>query len=170
MTLLTGLSEKTITGLSDDELMDCADLVREFLEGCEKYIPQWGDMVSGKIAASDVRENFVIGHAVFLEALGMFGREALFYGTHLSPQEKNAKVIDPGKAKWHVLRPLNATTVKDRRHVGESVRGIGQNAKDGRRDQSHCRSDAFDCQHSYAGIAGRIAPAHHQVSTPQRGA
>jgi hypothetical protein len=91
VTLLTGLSEKTITGLSDDdELMDCADLVREFLEGCE-YIPQWGDMVSGKIAASDVRENFVIGHAVFLEALGMFGREALFYGTHLSPQEKNAK-------------------------------------------------------------------------------
>lgn len=108
VTLLTGLSEKTITGLEDEELMDCADLVREFLEGCEKYIPQWGDMLSGKIAASDVRENFVIGHAVFLEALGMFGREALFYGTHLSPQEKNAKVVDPGKAKWHVMRPLEA--------------------------------------------------------------
>jgi hypothetical protein len=39
VTLLTGLSEKTITGLSDDELMDCADLVREFLEGCEVHSP-----------------------------------------------------------------------------------------------------------------------------------
>ncbi|MGH8359281.1 MAG: hypothetical protein ACRESF_17470, partial [Pseudomonas sp.] len=50
----------------------------------------------------------VIGHAVFLEALGIFGREALFAGTYLTPIDRDAKVIDPSRARWHSMQRLAA--------------------------------------------------------------
>ncbi|HCA7735222.1 TPA: DNA sulfur modification protein DndB, partial [Pseudomonas aeruginosa] len=106
VTLLTGVSERTI-GLADEaRLQGIAELVHQFLEECGKHLPQWAHMVSGGIPAADVREVMVIGHAVFLEALGMFGREALFAGTYLTPIDRDAKLIDPSRARWHSMQRL----------------------------------------------------------------
>ncbi|WP_257291416.1 DNA sulfur modification protein DndB [Endozoicomonas sp. ONNA1] len=46
-------------------------ITKELFENL-KVIPQWAAMISGSIPAPDVRDNFVIGHAVFLEAIGQF--------------------------------------------------------------------------------------------------
>ena len=35
----------------------------------------WDLMLSGKISAQELREQYVVGHAVFLEALGLYGAE-----------------------------------------------------------------------------------------------
>ncbi|MGT3145608.1 hypothetical protein [Pseudomonas putida] len=43
-----------------------------------------------------------------MEALGIFGREALFAGTYLTPIERDAKVIDPSRARWHSMQRLAA--------------------------------------------------------------
>ncbi|MCP1652287.1 DNA sulfur modification protein DndB [Pseudomonas nitroreducens] len=108
VTLLTGVSERTIGGVEETRLQGIVELVHQFLEECGKHLPQWAHMISGGIPAADVREVMVIGHAVFLEALGIFGREALFAGTYLTPIERDAKVIDPSRARWHSMQRLAA--------------------------------------------------------------
>jgi len=108
VTLLTGVSERTIGQVDESRLQGIAGLVRQFLDECGKHLPQWAHMISGGIPAADVREVMVIGHAVFLEALGIFGREALFAGTYLTPIDRDAKVIDPSRARWHSMQRLAA--------------------------------------------------------------
>lgn len=106
VTLLTGVSEKTIGQVDVDRLRAIAELVCRFLTECGGHLPNWRAMVSGGIQAFDVREGMVIGHAVFLEALGMFGRHALFAGSYLAPIDRDAKVIDPSRAIWDVMQRL----------------------------------------------------------------
>lgn len=106
VTLLTGVSEKTIGQQEPARLASVAEMVKRFFEECAQHLPQWAHMVSGSIPAFDVREMMIIGHAVFLEALGMFGREALFTGNRLLTFDRNAKVYDPGFANWEVMERL----------------------------------------------------------------
>lgn len=106
ITLLTGVSDKTI-GQQDKLRLDAVTgLVKRFFEECGQHLPSWGQMVEGKIAASDVREMMVIGHAVFLEALGIFGRVALFHGNRLIEFNRHEKVLDPDRANWDVMGKL----------------------------------------------------------------
>lgn len=106
VTLLTGVGERTINQVDETRLQAIVELVRRFFEECRKHIPQFADMINGWMPASDVREMLVIGHAVFLEALGIFGRESLFAGPYLAPIDRDAKVIDPSRARWDAMPRL----------------------------------------------------------------
>jgi DNA sulfur modification protein DndB len=106
VTLLTGVSDKTIGQQEKLRLDAAAGLVKRFFDECGQHLPSWGQMVEGKIAASDVREMMVIGHAVFLEALGIFGRVALFHGNRVLEFNRQEKVLDPDRANWDVMENL----------------------------------------------------------------
>jgi len=102
LSLLTGVTEKSIVTLDDAQLGAVSAFVAQFFAACADRIPDWQSMVSGRIAASDVREQFVIGHAVFLEALAVFGRHALFAGG----ADGQEGVIRPEAAQWAQLDAL----------------------------------------------------------------
>ncbi len=106
VTLLTGVGDKTIGLIDKDRLGEVSGFVVRFMEECSNHIPQWNPMLQAQIPAFDVREQFVIGHAVFLEALGVFARVALFHGTYLTAAERDAKLITPDRAKWMRLAML----------------------------------------------------------------
>lgn len=108
LTHLTGISEKTIGQQTPGQLEAIEDFVVQFFAACGENICHWNAMLHGDISAYDVREQFVIGHAVFLEALGIFARHALFSGSYLTLMDRDAKVIDPSRAMWIMLGRMAA--------------------------------------------------------------
>lgn len=106
ITRLTGLNEKTIQTAQPVELDDIGALVVRFFNECESHIPGWRGMMDHSVSASEIRESMVIGHAVWLEALGLFGSVALFAGDYLVPLDRSAKVIDADRARFEVMQLL----------------------------------------------------------------
>lgn len=82
---LTNLNKRSIADYDEPYLKDAAAGVKLFLAKASAHIPMWDLMLSGKISAQELRELYVVGHAVFLEALGLYGAEMvnkyLVYGT-----------------------------------------------------------------------------------------
>lgn len=70
VSLLTGVNEKNIGKLSN--LDGKTEQVVTFLDALSA-IPFWQPMLAGTMSAEEVRERFVISHAVFLHALGVLG-------------------------------------------------------------------------------------------------
>lgn len=68
--MLTGINDKNISRVPD--LTAKTAEVIEFLDALEA-IPFWKPMLDGTMGAEDVREQYVISHAVFLHALGLLG-------------------------------------------------------------------------------------------------
>lgn len=78
---LTDLTTRSITDFDEAYLKDAAEGVKLFLEKARGHVPMWDLMLSGKISALELREQYVVGHAVFLEALGLYG--AVMVNNHL---------------------------------------------------------------------------------------
>ncbi|HEP6431488.1 TPA: DNA sulfur modification protein DndB [Burkholderia cenocepacia] len=107
LTILTGISVKNITELGDKQLHEIDEFLLTFFEECGKHIPKWAQMIAGDIPAFDIREQFVIGHAVWLEALAAFARRAMFTGYIMDHGRTEEGVIRPDIAKWDVLKSLS---------------------------------------------------------------
>lgn len=88
--LLTGVSEKNISRVSELEAKTVE--VMDFIDALEA-IPQWKPMLAGTISAEEIRERFIISHAVFLHALGILGAHT----ADLS-QLSGLAQVDPDKA------------------------------------------------------------------------
>ena len=105
---LTKLNEKNIGKIANLDAK--VDFVVDF---CAKLdlIPLWQSMLEGKMGAEEMRESFVVSHAVFLNALGVLGS----YITDLSQLDGLAEV-DPSKGSpaWQgrcvVMGKMNKTT------------------------------------------------------------
>jgi len=102
---LTGVTEKNIGALDEKKLNDITMFVLRFFDECATHIPKWQQMVTGEISAFDVREQFVIGHAVWLEGLAIFARHALF-SRLAKTRDQTQEVVDPGIAEWNRLEAL----------------------------------------------------------------
>ncbi|HYD60291.1 MAG TPA: DNA sulfur modification protein DndB [Noviherbaspirillum sp.] len=110
LSILTGVTERNISEVDNARLVEIDEFLVRFFSECHESIPQWADMIDHKMAASDVREQFVIGHAVFLEALAMFARRALFFReTALigNPADALAGIVDPALAHWERMAALS---------------------------------------------------------------
>ncbi|WP_454740442.1 DNA sulfur modification protein DndB [Cupriavidus necator] len=106
LSLLTGVTEKNVAELDEPRLRGIDGFLVRFFEECARHIPQWRAMVAGELAAFEVREEFVIGHAVWLEALAVFARRALFTGTWREHGRPEEGVIRPELAAWDKLEAL----------------------------------------------------------------
>jgi len=93
--MLTGISEKNI-GRIPDLTVKTAEVVA-FLDGLG-VIPCWKPMLEGTMGAEEVRERFVISHAVFLHALGLLGSRMEDHS-----QLAGLAGLDPAKSStmWH---------------------------------------------------------------------
>jgi len=77
-----------------------ADALKMFFDRLEDDLPNWKAMLDFNISAPEVRSQFVIGHAVFLESLGIMGNKML----QNDPQLKNDFVEMKPLAKINVSR------------------------------------------------------------------
>ncbi|WP_226034355.1 DNA sulfur modification protein DndB [Aquitalea palustris] len=77
VTLLTGCTEKNINDVDGPTRERFITVIERFFAECAQHIPQWSAMIENRVAASQVREEWVIGHAVWLEALGVFGQRLM---------------------------------------------------------------------------------------------
>lgn len=122
VTLLTSCTEKNFAEYSEGKLELLRAIIERFFFECKRHIPQWASMIEGNISASEVRDIFVIGHAVWLEALGVFGRHLL------------TGASDVGSVSWlrmqslSQISPLKSSSMWDGRCV---VLGKMQKTSDG---------------------------------------
>lgn len=107
LSLLTGVTEKSIGELEPAKLNEITAFVLRFFEECADRIPSWRQMVTGRISAFEVREQFVIGHAVWLEGLVVFARYAMFTGYLYDHGRTDEGVIKPELALWERLEALS---------------------------------------------------------------
>lgn len=66
-----------IEGLATGRLEQDADLARGYWEAVAAQFPVWAQVREGKLPASEVREGFIHGHGIALQALGKAGNALL---------------------------------------------------------------------------------------------
>lgn len=120
VTLFSGYTEKNIASLDEEKKAEFISVMTRFFSECKSHIPQWAAMIDGHVPASEVREQWVIGHAVWLEALGMYGKALLDRASAVAHVEwdKMARLslVDPLKtsSQWAgrcvVLGKMQKTT------------------------------------------------------------
>lgn len=60
-----------------EELAHCGEFVKAFFNQCSQTIPEWRAMMESSISAKAVRQEYVIGHTVWLDALATFTNHAV---------------------------------------------------------------------------------------------
>jgi len=78
VSVLTGVRETAMPG--EAGLANAERFVRRFLDESRTHIPQWGNMLAGLLPAKGARTDYVIAHAVWLEALAVYGNRAVLDG------------------------------------------------------------------------------------------
>ena len=68
---LTGLTERNFQDTDPAKREQLATLVIDYFAALDQHLPSWKAMLDFEVPASEVRENLLIGHAVFLEALSL---------------------------------------------------------------------------------------------------
>jgi DNA sulfur modification protein DndB len=66
-----------VQGMAEGNLEKDADLARDFWHELAKHFPAWSQVQAGRQPASEVREGFVHGHGIALQAFGIAGNALL---------------------------------------------------------------------------------------------
>lgn len=78
LTAISGINDSNAEFyLGDEQRKASVAFFTRFFEAAAQHIPKWAQMMNGSIPAAEVREDMLIGHAVFLEALGVACRALL---------------------------------------------------------------------------------------------
>jgi DNA sulfur modification protein DndB len=77
---ITGMNERTFEKeVSDKETSDkLKEIIKEVISGFD-HLPMWGEAINGVVPVKEVRENYIVAHAVFLEALGVWAQRMMFH-------------------------------------------------------------------------------------------
>lgn len=107
---VTHLSERNF----DEKIMDeqgrerLLDVLVCFIKGLD-HLPMWKDTLARKLNAAELRQDYIVSHAVFLEALG-------HYGAHLLQHMQKI-----GKVDWSVMEHLQNVPVDKQTYIGRCV-------------------------------------------------
>jgi DNA sulfur modification protein DndB len=85
-----------VQGLADGNLDKDADLARDFWHELAKHFPAWSQVQAGRQPASEVREGFVHGHGIALQAFGKAGNALL----RADPKGWRARLASLAKIDW----------------------------------------------------------------------
>lgn len=66
-----------VQGMADGDLQKDADLARDFWHELAKHFPAWSQVQAGRQPASELREGFIHGHGIALQAFGKAGNALL---------------------------------------------------------------------------------------------
>jgi DNA sulfur modification protein DndB len=107
---LTGLTESNFdSALSDDRSREILkETVVNFIEGLSN-LRFWYEITQGKADLQKIRENTIVSHAVFLEALGLYGNQLM------------QKFDAIGQIDWTLMRKLQEVPIEKTEWVGRCV-------------------------------------------------
>ncbi len=66
-----------VQGMADGDLQKDADIARDFWHELSKHFPAWSQVQAGRQPASELREGFIHGHGIALQAFGKAGNALL---------------------------------------------------------------------------------------------
>lgn len=66
-----------VQDIATGDLVSDANLAREFWEEVAKQFPSWSQVQAGRLPASEVREGYIHGHGIALQAIGKAGNALL---------------------------------------------------------------------------------------------
>jgi len=66
-----------VSDLATGDLVEDANLARDYWEAVAEHFPSWGQVRAGRMAASEVREGYIHSHGITLQALGKAGNALL---------------------------------------------------------------------------------------------
>jgi DNA sulfur modification protein DndB len=70
-------SADLVEGLASGNLENDADFARNYWEAVGQHFPAWGQVRSGALPASEIREGYIHSHGIALQALGKAGNALL---------------------------------------------------------------------------------------------
>lgn len=109
-----------VEGLASGDLNEDADLARGFWEAVATHFPAWGQVRSGRIPASEVREGYIHSHGIALQAIGRAGNSLLL--KHQNDWKKRLPAL--GKINW---ARSNAVVWEGRALIGGKVSKVSTN-------------------------------------------
>ncbi len=77
LSALYGATKVLVDGIELETLDDYADLAAEYWEEVASHFPQWELVRDGKMAASEIRQDYMYSHGVVLQAIGRLGNTML---------------------------------------------------------------------------------------------
>ncbi len=102
---LTGLTEANFdSNIADDKIRQVIkDTVVKFIEGLGN-LPYWDEITSKPKNLKQIRQDYIVAHAVFLEALGIYGRQLIQHFDDIGQMDwllmKNLSKVDVSKENW----------------------------------------------------------------------
>lgn len=88
-----------VNGMATGNLVEDADMVREFWEETAKQFPAWIQVKEGHLPASEIRESYLHTHGIILQAIGKAGNTLLkTFPDSWKKQLKALKDIDWARA------------------------------------------------------------------------
>jgi DNA sulfur modification protein DndB len=85
-----------IEGIATGNLVEDAELVRNYWEAVAEQIPTWGLVQQGQVSASEVREDYIHCHSIALQALGRAGNALI----RLYPDDWRKRLIGLRQIDW----------------------------------------------------------------------
>ncbi len=113
-------SADLIAGVETGDLEKDAEIVREYWEEIARHFPIWMQVRDGKTAASEVRDTYIHGHGIALQALGKAGN-ALLLGC---PGAWKSRLDPLGKIDWS---RKNARQWEGRAMIGGKISKVTTN-------------------------------------------
>lgn len=107
---LTGLTESIFDQqiIDDNSRKMLSSIVKQFLEGLN-HLPLWKDMLTKKVNPAELRADYIVSHAVFLEALGLWGRQLLEHFDETKEQ------------RWDLMERLSQVSIQKDAYIGRCV-------------------------------------------------
>lgn len=103
-----------IQGMANGDLVQDANLAREFWDAVAEHFPMWGQVREGRLPSSEVREGYIHSHGIALQALGKAGNTLL----RNHPKDWRRRLTALQKIDWS---RNNAKTWEGRALIGGKV-------------------------------------------------
>lgn len=109
-----------VNGLATGNLVEDADLARDFWEAVAEHFPVWIQVREGRIPASEVREGYIHSHGIALQALGIAGNALV----KAHPKDWRKRLASLEKIDWS---RANAKIWEGRAMIGGKVSKVTTN-------------------------------------------
>ncbi len=109
-----------VSGVTTGNLLDDAEIAREFWSEVASHFPAWSQVREGRIPARELREGFIHSHGIALQAIGKAGNALLVH----HPEDWKEKLAALGQIDWS---RSNAKLWEGRALIGGKVSKVTTN-------------------------------------------
>lgn len=95
LSALHGATRRLLEGVMDNEPVENrAELAREFWECVSAQIPEWQQVLDGRLTGSEVRQDYIHSHAIALHSIAVVGNQLLRDGVAWRKKLRGLRSVD----------------------------------------------------------------------------